>query len=329
MSMFLNGGKKVTGIFANVNGETKKIVSAWTNKDGVPAKVFELSNGRFVAVGYSGKSYYSTNGKTWVAMSGLDSSFTANCVTYGNGRYVCLGSNGKSYYSTDGETWSPMTTELSNYAVNSVAYGNGMFVAVGANNLSYYSTDGETWSPMSGLYTDTKYKPIAVTFGDGKFVCVCNGGRYAQAINGSTEWTTFTGITATHNFIDVAYGNGLFVAIAEKEILFSTTGSGWSTASGSFQTYKSITYGNGRFVVVGTGTSLYSHNGKDWYSMTGLGTTTVYNAVTYGNKKFVCVGASGKSHYSVDGENWSAMSGLESEARLDVCYSVDGGYDNT
>lgn len=40
MAIYINNTKKVTNMLVNVNGQKKKIVSAWVNRDGVPAKVF-------------------------------------------------------------------------------------------------------------------------------------------------------------------------------------------------------------------------------------------------------------------------------------------------
>ena len=42
-------------------------------------------NGRFVAVGTSGKSYYSLDGVTWVAMSGLSGSVEEVCFSVDGG----------------------------------------------------------------------------------------------------------------------------------------------------------------------------------------------------------------------------------------------------
>ena len=64
---------------------------------------------QFVCVGSNGKSYYSTDGTSWTAMSGLDSNYDCDGVTYGNGRFVCVGNDGKSYYSTNGTSWTAMT----------------------------------------------------------------------------------------------------------------------------------------------------------------------------------------------------------------------------
>ena len=40
MAIYIKNTKRVTNILANVNGQRKKIVSAWVNRDGAPAKLF-------------------------------------------------------------------------------------------------------------------------------------------------------------------------------------------------------------------------------------------------------------------------------------------------
>lgn len=73
-------------------------------------------NNKFVAVGYDGKSYYSTNGTTWTAISGLDTSKTYNCVTYGDEKFMTM-STGKPYIY-NGSSWSASTAfdNSTNYA---------------------------------------------------------------------------------------------------------------------------------------------------------------------------------------------------------------------
>ena len=287
MSIFLNGGKKVNGIFANVNGETKKIVSAWVNKEGLPVKVF--SGGmkpRFVTVGASGNAYYSTDGETWVAMSGLDTSITYYGVTYGNGRFICVGASGNAYYSTDGETWTAMSGVDNPITYYGVTYDGEKFIAVG-NRYSQYSTDGINWA-------------------DG------------VAFNGTAR--------------GVAYGNGKFLGGgASGKYCRSTDGISWSVSSKGSNDYYGTTYGNGKFVTVGeSGTSYTTAENSNLLSiaMSGLASVTYYG-VTYGNGRFICVGASGNAYYSTDGETWVAMSGLASATYNGICFSIDGGYDNS
>ena len=43
MSICVNNKNKVSNIFVNVNGEKKKVVSGWADKDGIPSKVFDIN----------------------------------------------------------------------------------------------------------------------------------------------------------------------------------------------------------------------------------------------------------------------------------------------
>ena len=76
----------------------------------------------FVCVGNSGKSSYSTDGTSWVEMTGLTSN-TYLKVTYGNDRFVCVGSSGVSSYSLDGINWTTMTGLDTTIYYQGVAYG--------------------------------------------------------------------------------------------------------------------------------------------------------------------------------------------------------------
>lgn len=170
---------------------------------------------------------------------------------------------------------------------NDVAYGNGTWVAVGnssgqTNNSCYISSDGDIWT----LATFGMTIPVNNFF---------NGGR---------------------NFVSVAYGNGLFVAIADAsvtppltapysnyQIIYTATPYlSWTPVQApALYNWQSICYGNGRFVAVasggGTDKVMYSDDGINWYLgniLLTYGTVPVpaiYNwkAVAYGNRRFVAV----------------------------------------
>ena len=157
-----NGGvMAVKEIYAGAGGGVKTVKEVYVGQDGVPELVWRKKSGCFVCVGEKEKSYYSTDGETWKAMSGLPSG-TFNEVAYGNDRFVCVGPKGLSCYSTNGKTWVAMSGLDSPYIMNCVEYGNGRFVCVGNGGRSYYSTDGKTWVAMSGLPNANFY---GVTYG--------------------------------------------------------------------------------------------------------------------------------------------------------------------
>ena len=252
-------------------------------------------NGRYVCVGDNGKSYYSTDGQTWTAMSGI--AYRQIGVTYGDGRFVCVGIEGKSYYSTDGLTWKAMTGLLTAKGYNAVTYGDGKFVCVGNDGSSYYSTDGQTWVAMTGLDTSI-YSYNAVTYGNGRYVCVGNSGVSYYSTDGVT-WQAMSGLD-TKGYQGVTYGDGKFVCVGGSAY-YSTDGQTWQAMSGldTSKTYYGVTYGNGRFVCVGqTGSSYYSTDGLTWQAISGLDTSVDYRSVTYGTE-FVCVSYGDKSYHNV------------------------------
>lgn len=294
----------------------------------------------FVCVGLIGKSYHSSDGEVWTEMTGLPvNSF--NAVTYGNGRFVCVG--WKICYSNDGETWNEASGVIINYECKSITYGNNMFVAVGYRKgssgifPSYISTDGINWT-ASTVYRNTYYfDAMSIAYGNGLFVSVGVNYSYAYgafySIDGLT-WTPIGGLNTTSTYLGVAYGNGRFVCVGtDGRSYYSTNGINWTVMTGlANNTYYSVTYGNGRFVCVGYyGYSYYSINGTTWTAMNGL-TIGTYFAVTYKQGFFICVGGSNNNTYSAiseDGTNWVMNSNAMTANILGLCYSIDGGYDNS
>ena len=307
--------QKAEGCYIGVNNVAKKIKKAYIGVNGIARLVYEeAKTGRFVCVGANGKSYYSEDGETWTAMTGLAS--TENrCVAYGSGLFVTINVAKKTYCSTDGLTW----VETSGIATNKIygaTYGNGRFVAVGISGTSYYSLDGMNWTAMSGLSSNDFN---GVTYGNGRFVCVGASGKSYYSTNG-TSWTAMSGLAST-NYYGVTYGDGRFVcAGASGKSYYSTNGTSWTAMTGlAGYTYNGVAYGNGVFVAVpSSGKAYYSTNGTAWTAgATSLGTCF---GVTYGNDRFVAVGETGKSFFSTDGINWTAMTGLASNEYRGVCY---------
>ena len=175
-----------------------------------------------------------------------------------------------------------------NFVWNDVAYGNGTWIAVGNAsglniNYTYVSTDGDYWT-LAGFNMSL---PGNLFF---------NGGR---------------------NFTGIAYGNGLFVAIADStvvapltapfsnyQIIYSTDPIflGWTPVQApALYDWQSIAYGNGRWVAVAAGGGsdkvIFSDDGINWTfgailpSYGGIPVAPIYNwkSVTFGNRCFVAV----------------------------------------
>ena len=247
-------------------------------------------NGKYVAVGSSGKMAYSTDAVSWTEV--VESKFgtsTINGVCYGNGRFVAVGASGKMAYSIDGIDWIEVTDSTfgSNTTIYSICYGNGKFVAGGGylssiglndyipNGRVAYSIDGVTWTSIDSSPFRSCYI-YSICYGNGKYIAV--GGRPSTTIEGTTVG-------------------------ASGKMVYSTDGTTWTAVTNPhFETsqIRSICYGNGKFVAVGDdGKVAYSSDGIDWTAVTvsAFGDRNIYG-VCYGNGKFVAVGAGGKIAYS-------------------------------
>lgn len=74
-----------------------------------------------------------------------------------------------------------------------------------------------------------------------------------------------------------------------------------------------------RFVTVGESSkSYYSLDGENWIAMSGL--SGIFQSVAYGKNRFVTVGEAGKSYYCVNGETWEPMSGLSNTTFRSVTF---------
>ncbi len=165
-------------------------------------------------------------------------------VAFGNGRYIAtLELDYNSFLISDnGRDWSrrliPYT--LTNQPI--VRFAGDRFFLLSKPMLS--STDGLNWISYTNAVV-----PIALAFGNGRYVAV----TYASpSIFVSTDATNWTVASATVlKLRDLTFGAGLFVACGDSSIVISSPdGLNWAYASWLYpNNLKSICYGNGRFVL--------------------------------------------------------------------------------
>ena len=266
-------------------------------------------NGRFVAVGNSGKAAYSDDGISWTGVSVGNAFFSyINGIAYGNGKFVAVGQSGRTAYSTDGITWTEVSVSNFSYEIYAIAFGDGKFIVGGHSSKMATSSDGITWTAVevSDIFGGSLNDRISViAYGNGRFVAEGHTYDYIHKMATSTDGISWTAVTnlpfsGTGFIEDIAYGNGKFVAGCNSGLAYSTDGVSWTAAvSGSFGGMTisgGIAFGNNRFVAVGRdGKMAYSSDGVTWTS--GPNISVSYNAVAYGNGRFVAVGSEGKMAY--------------------------------
>ena len=123
----------------------------------------------------------------------------------------------------------------------------------------------------------------------------------------------------------IAYGNGVFVAVADNSrVMTSADGIAWTDQGWPDLGYGNLTYGNGAFVFVARGRlSATSTDGINWTKHNdALPEDNNWSDVTYGNGWFVAVSTDGTNRVarSPDGINWTAHSAVEASNWSSVTY---------
>lgn len=212
----------------------------------------------------------------------------------------------------DESLWTATSTGSTN--LRSLAYGNGLWVAVGYSGLIVTSPDTVTWTVR---HTDLG--------GATPFTCVkyLNGrwfaggsGKIATSIDG-ISWTS-QATTPAHEVTDIAYGNGVYVAVGytgasptvTRYASVSSDGTSWSTSTignsanpGDGVIIYSETHG--KFFTT-TVTYIYtSENGTNW-TLNSSG--SYYQGITEGQGKIVV--RNGNTDFSISrdgGKSWASV----------------------
>lgn len=112
--------------------------------------LFAYGNSRFVnANEFNANSYFSNDGFTWTALSGLTNNYYYS-LTYGKDRFIIVGEKGKSFYLADrSNKWVAMTGLSSALTYTSVIYNKKGYFTMAYTGELYYSADGTKWTLLS------------------------------------------------------------------------------------------------------------------------------------------------------------------------------------
>jgi len=146
-------------------------------------------------------------------------------------------------------------------------------------------------------------------------------------IGAENDITNWQEVIDTNNYIDVAYGNGRFVASRSNGVSYSSNGITWAATNPAGFVGGKIAFGNGLFVNVansgGSGRVFTSPDGFIWTTRTAASNDT-WSAITYGNGLFVAVASSytagGGIMTSPDGITWTLRVGVGGGGFTGVTY---------
>lgn len=252
--------------------------------------------------------------------SGISSPMAA--AAFGNGTFVVAGQHGAILTSPDAVEWTIRESGTGEYIVGA-AYGNGRFAAVGHNGLIITSEDnGATWTRR---HSGTNEDLCGVCYRDGVFVAVGRWNTILTSGDGLNWRRANYSTDGKYGIYDVAYGNGVFVAVGGGSpyhpSLTSPDGVNWTERSnGIGVSIRGITFGDGSFAGV-TGANeiiAYSDDGTQWVE--SADSWSLFS-VGYGGGVFVGVGARGTIvSCGGRGHHWQQRNTEVTPGLWGVCY---------
>lgn len=201
------------------------------------------------------------DGGSWEVVTPRTDNFYTD-IAFGNGVFVLtVFESDYVLVSSDGLNWDEAYLSAYCMAWNILFDGTGFFLTnpVGMYGTHPYSTDGYTWVDVYPVPSMSK-----AVYGNGKYVGIA--GDYAYICTDLfAEETFWTQVQLPHSATDLAYGDGLFVALAEGAAyaMYSMDGETWNTAvvfhdNGLQCAMESVVFGNGRFVFIAPSSFLYA-----------------------------------------------------------------------
>jgi hypothetical protein len=246
-------------------------------------------------------------------------------ITDANAAFMAISTatNSAAYSTDQGATWTATASTTGKTNLNSLVYGNNLYIAVGGTSsavaVSYYpgstsSLSSTTWTDQSSNITANSSGYKAVAYGAGVF-CAIGGTVSSFSQADPTKWYV-GGTLPSKTWVDLAYGNGRFIALASDGTVcysvnwqtgtWTTTPSytagvqSWTTAvnnplyANGVTTWSNISYGQGLFVAVATSSQAVatSPDGVNWtYYATGMPSpASNWLGLVFGNPKNATLG---------------------------------------
>jgi hypothetical protein len=319
-------------------------------------------NGLFVAVANTGSGdrvMTSPDGITWTLRSSAADNDWRD-VTYANGQFVAVSASGTGDRVMTNGTWttdstapdaptitggpamgSSTSSTQAEFAVSGVDNSGGSGVASHQCKLDGPAGVAGSWATCTTPHVLTGLADGTYTFRVRAIDAAGNTGpatsrtwEVSSLLGGAPDGMTWTSRTsaADNAWRSVAYGNGVFVAVAASgtgnRVMTSPDGITWTArTSAADNDWRGVAYGNGLFVAVASSGSgdrvMTSPDGITWTARTSAA-DNMWHSVTYGNGLFVAVAMTGTGNRvmtSPNGITWTARTSAADNQWLSVTYA--------
>ncbi|MDF2630756.1 MAG: cell wall/surface repeat protein [Symbiobacteriaceae bacterium] len=126
----------------------------------------------------------------------------------------------------------------------------------------------------------------------------------APAAEALPQWHWRNPLPQGRTLMDVAFGNGRWVAVGQWALVTSADGQTWTEApDGANIEFQQIAFGNGQFVATASGRIMSSTDGSTWTTRHTVA-VGVIAALVYGEDRWVAINSTGVVYVSEDGVAW-------------------------
>ncbi len=193
--------------------------------------------------------------------------FEVNNIIYwtNDGSYIYTTSDEFATTTYVGNSWPTYTYE------STCIYSNGYYISLYNNGDGYvlYGTSFPKYTTLKSITSKSNFYGLAA--GNSKFVIIGSSGySYYASTSDPSTWTSISGLSGSGYRLLYVDSLSKFIAFTSSAIYYSTTGTSWTTCSGTYATsglstvqfYDSI---RGRIYMVSSLKWYYSTDGITWY----------------------------------------------------------------
>ncbi len=224
----------------------------WTPVASGPADsltALEFGAGKFVALGATGGTWVSTDGASWGAGPILPRAMQR--LAFSAGRFVAAADN-VLFVSDDGVTWIEKNLGTTARVVALKFTAAGFLAPLNSTDGRYWkSPEGLTCTEQSmNLFLNAPANSL--TFGGGRYVMVGDASETLLSSGNGSAWTR-PATSSARNFVAAATNGSTVLAIAagaQARLASDGSGATLDATSGMFADAKDVAFGNGLFAAV-------------------------------------------------------------------------------